>query len=82
MFGPVALVYTSGFWYVHLTATECDLEFYEVILQYANSILIAFFVAYVTQFLSMRAYLEKQRPEVIAEILMQHLEGIIIWKEG
>lgn len=46
---PVGIIYSFGFWAVHLNALNSDLALLGVILQYANSSLIAIFVGYVSQ---------------------------------
>ena len=79
---PVITVYAFSYWTTHLNATDSDLLLYEIILQFLQSSLFAVFVGYVSQFLTVRAYLQKSKPETVAAVLQQQLGGVIILKEG
>jgi hypothetical protein len=68
---PVIIVYAFSFWTTHLNATDCDLLMYELILQFLQTSLFAGFVGFIWQFLTVRAYLQKSKPETVAAVL-QH----------
>ena len=77
---PVSIIYVIAFWSVHLKAVECDLAFYEIVLQFLQSTLLGVFVAYSSEFLTLRVYDWKYE---IAAALEENLEveGLIISRE-
>ena len=70
-------IYSLGFWGVYWQALECNIGLVEASIKFVTHVVVSVSVAYSTQFVMVK----DSESDYMVEILANHLEGLIVWKE-